>query len=528
MELQKEDLEKLYADTFKGLDEGTVVKGRVLEVKQDGVIIDVGYKREGFIPRSELLEREQDNLKPEDKIDVYVVELTDADGFIKLSRQKAEGIRTWEILEDAFHKGLIVEGKIIGKIKGGMVVSIGGVKAFLPGSQIGLKVLKETDHLIGETHTFKVIKLTNKTSNVIVSRRILLEEERNKLRKETLLKLKEGAVVKGTVKNLTDYGVFIDLGGIDGLLHISDMSWGRISHPGELFSIGDTVEVVILSFDSESEKVTLGYKQKKTDPWASVEEKYPPGKKVIGKVIGITDYGIFIELEEGVEGLVHVSEIDWLENVRKPSKYFSIGDTVEAAILKVNKVDKKISLSIKQLKPNPWEIIKEKYTVGQKITGTVKSFSDFGAFISLEDGIDALLHISDISWIKRIKHPSDALKKGEPLEVLILNIEPEKKRISVGLKELTTDPWIEEIPNKYNLGDTIKGKIVNTADFGLFVELEDGVEGLIHASELEKKIDEKIDELFKLGTELTARIINIDTDERKIGLSLKNVGDFHK
>jgi small subunit ribosomal protein S1 len=524
MDLQREELEKLYANTFKGLQEGVIVKGRVIQINQNGVIVDVGSKCEGFIPVTELVENEHNTLKPEDEVEVYVVEIGDSDDFIKLSRQRAERIKTWEMLENALDKGLPVEGKIIGKVKGGMTVDIGGVKAFLPGSQIDLKALKNTDHLIGQLHRFKVIKLNNKASNVIVSRRLLLEEERNRLREETLRKLKEGVIIKGTIKNLTDYGAFIDLGGVDGLLHISDMSWGRISHPSELFSIGDTVEVVVLTFDPETEKVTLGYKQKKPDPWTYVEEKYPPGKKVLGKVVSITDYGIFIELEEGVEGLVHVTEIDWSERIRKPSKYFSIGDMVEVVVLKVNKSDKRISLSIKQLKPNPWEIIKEKYTVGQKITGRVRSFTDFGAFISLNEGVDALLHISDISWTKHIKHPSEVLKKGQQIEVVILNIEPEKERISVGLKELTPDPWIKEIPNKYNLGDTVKGKVVDIADSGLLVELEDGVEGLIYAAEIKKTSGKKIDELFKIGVELTARIINVDTAERKIGLSMK-IGD---
>jgi len=521
METQMNDFEKLYANTFKGLKERAIVKGNVLQVKPDGVIVDVGTKCEGFIPLNELLENDINHLKPGDNIEVFVENLNDSDGFVKLSRQKAEGIRTWDMLENAFNNGLGVDGKITGKVKGGMTVSIGGVNAFLPGSQIDLKAIKNTDHLIGQNCTFKVININHKGSNVIVSRRVLLEEERNKLREQTLHQLKEGSIVKGVIKNLTDYGAFIDLGGIDGLLHISDMSWGRISHPGELFSIGDTVEVVVLSFNPETGKVTLGYKQKKPDPWTSVDEKYPVGKVVLGKVITTTDYGIFIELEEGLEGLIHISEIDWVEKSLKPSKYFSVGDKVEAVILKVNKEDKKISLSIKQLKPNPWETVKNKFTVGQRISGKVKSFADFGAFIALDEGVDALLHISDISWLKRIKHPSDVLKKGQQIEVVILSIEPEKERISVGLKNLTPDPWTQEIPAKYKLGDTIQGKASTITDFGVFVELEDGVEGLIHKSEIEKNPDEKMEDLFKIGAEVTARIININPAERKMYLSLK-------
>lgn len=515
------DLDKFYADSFRGLKPGEITKGTVMQINKDGVIVDVGSKSEGFIPMSELVEDERMN--PGDEIEVFIERLRDAHGFVKLSRQKAEGVKTWDMMEAAFKEEQTIEGKITGKVKGGMTVNIGGISAFLPGSQIDLKAPKNTDSLIGKTFTFKILNLNNKGSNIIVSRRVLLEEERGKMREQTLGTLKEGAIVQGTVKNLTDYGVFVDLGGIDGLLHISDMSWGRISHPGELFSIGDKVEVMILTFNPETEKVTLGYKQKKSDPWTTVEEKYPIGQKVSGKVINTTDYGIFIELEEGVEGLIHVTELDWVEKSIKPSKYFSIGDQVEAAILKVSKDDKKISLSIKQLKPNPWETVKEKYTIGQRITGTVKSFADFGAFISLDEGVDALLHISDMSWVKRVRHPSDILKKNQEIEVVVLNIEPDKERISVGLKELTPDPWIEEIPSKYSLGDTITGTITNIADFGLFVELEEGVEGLLHISEVEKKPDEKLEDLFKPGDELSARIINVNPEERKIDLSLKTM-----
>ena len=518
-----DDLEKFYADSFKGLKTGAVTKGTVIQVKQDGIIVDVGSKSEGFIPVRKLMDNEHNKLKPGDKVDVFIERLTDSDGFVGLSRQKAEGIKAWDTIEDVFKQGLTIDGKITGKVKGGMTVNIDGVMAFLPGSQIDLKAPKNTDSLIGRIYSFKVLNVNHKGPNVVVSRRALLEEERSKLREKTITKLTEGAIVEGKIKNLTDYGVFVDLGGIDGLLHISDMSWGRISHPGELFSIGDNVEVIVLTFNQESNKVTLGYKQKKPDPWTTVEEKYPSGQTVVGKIITITDYGLFIELEEGVEGLIHVTEIDWIEKSIKPSKFFSIGDNVEAIILKVNKDEKRISLSIKQLKPNPWETIKGKYEVGQKITGKVKSFADFGAFIALDEGVDALLHISDISWVKHVNHPSDVLKKGQETEIIVLNIETEKERISVGTKQLTPDPWISEIPDKYKLGDTVTGKIVSVADFGLFVEFEDGVEGLVHKSEIEKNPDETIDELFKVGDELTSRVININTSERKLDLSMKTM-----
>ncbi len=522
MELQREELEKLYADTFKVLHEGAVIKGKVIQRRADGVIVDLGTKSEGFIPIDELKEDEQRTLMSGDAVTVYIMGLKHHDGFIRVSKQRAEGIVTLEALEDAFQKGLPIEGKIVGKVKGGMTVDINGVKAFLPGSQIDLKVIKNSDSLIGQCCPFKIIQLDTKKNNIILSRRVLLEEERNKLRDKTLLQLDEGAIVKGTVKNITDYGAFVDLGGIDGLLHISDMSWGRISHPSELLSIGDSIDVVILTFDRESVKVTLGYKQKRPDPWLSAAEKYAEGKKIQGKVINITDYGIFIELEEGVEGLVHVSELDWAEKVRKPSKYFSIGDMVDVVVLKISAADKRISLSIKQLKPNPWEIIKDKYAVGQKITGTVRGFTDFGAFIGLEEGVDALLHISDISWVRHIKHPSDALKKGEPIEAVILSIEPEKEKMSVSFKDMTPDPWLKEIPDKYSLGDNVKGKVVSIAEPGIFIELEGGVEGLVQTSEINKSSEESIETLFKIGSELDVRIVNIDTSKRRIGLSIKN------
>ncbi len=517
------DLEKFYADSFKGLKTGAVTKGKVIQIKQDGIIVDVGSKSEGFIPVRKLMDNEIKRLKLGDEVDVFIERLYDSDGFVGLSRQKAEGVKAWDTIEDVFKQGLTIDGKITGKVKGGMTVNIDGVMAFLPGSQIDLKAPKNTDNLIGQIHTFKILNVNQKGPNVVVSRRALLEEERSKLREETIKRLTEGALMEGKIKNLTDYGVFIDLGGIDGLLHISDMSWGRISHPGELFSIGDTVEVIILTFNTENEKVTLGYKQKKPDPWTTVDEKYPSGETVLGKIITITDYGLFIELEEGVEGLIHVTEIDWIEKSIKPSKYFSIGDRVEAVILKVNRDEKRISLSIKQLKPNPWETVKDKYEVGQKIMGKVKSFADFGAFIALDEGVDALLHISDISWIKRVKHPSDILKKGQEIEIIVLNIEPDKERISVGAKQLTTDPWVDEVPAKYNLGDTVSGKIVNVADFGIFVEFEDGVEGLIHKSEIEKNPDEPSEDLFKVGAELSSRVININAAERKLDLSMKTM-----
>ncbi|MBI4843774.1 MAG: 30S ribosomal protein S1 [Nitrospirae bacterium] len=523
METQNENFEKLYAETFNELYEGAIVKGRVLKIKDDGVIVDLGYKREGFIPSGELMDDECKTLKPEEEIDVQVTGFYDKQGFIRLSRQKAAAEKSWSMLEAALESGAPVKGKITGKVKGGMSVNIGGVAAFLPGSQIDLKVVRDADLLLGQTHDFRVIKLDQKGSNVILSRRVLLEEERSKAKSATLERIKEGVRVNGVVKNLTDYGAFIDLGGIDGLLHISDMSWGRINHPGELFSVNDRIDVLVLGFDREKEKVNLGYKQMRPDPWLGAVAKYPAGERFTGKVIGITDYGVFVELEEGVEGLVHVSEIDWIEKSKKPSKLFNINDKVEVSVLSVNINDKKISLSIKQLKPNPWDIVRERYSAGDRVKGVVRSFTDFGAFIGLEEGVDALLHISDISWLKHTRHPSDVLEKGQEIEIVITDIDAEKRRMSVSLKSLKPDPWIYDIPGRYGLGDTVNGRVSGIADFGIFVELGEGVEALLHVSEIEKKHDEKIEEIFKLGDELKARIINIDPEARKIGLSTKTM-----
>ncbi|MBI5050143.1 MAG: 30S ribosomal protein S1 [Nitrospirae bacterium] len=521
MELQREDLDRLYADTFMRVHEGAIIKGKIILIKQDSIIVNIGQKCEGCIPLTEFSQDELSAVYPGKEIDVYVTSKDTRDGFISLSKDKAAKIKTWENLENACQRGFPVDGKIIGKVKGGMTVNISGVQAFLPGSQIDLKVLNDTDHLIGQVFPFKIIKIDNKRSNVIVSRRLLLEDEREELKKRTILSLTEGSIVKGVVKNITDYGAFIDIGGVDGLLHISDMSWGRISHPGELFSIGDAIDVIVLKFDKGAERVTLGYKQKNADPWSLAEGKYPPGKKISGKVISIVDYGIFMELEEGLEGLVHISEIEWSEKIKKPSKYFSIGDVVEAIVLKVVSAEKKISLSIKQLKPNPWVLINQKYTVGQKIRGRVRNFTDFGAFISLDEGVDALLHISDITCNKPVKHPSEVLKKGQEVEAVIVSIDPEKERMALALKEITHDPWIEDIPHKYNSGGHVKGRIVRITDLGIFVELEEGVEGLIYSLEIEKSTEKKVSDLYKIGDELTAMVRKIDPSQKRIELSLE-------
>ncbi len=522
MEFQREELEKLYSESFRRLEEGAILKGKILKVNNDGVIVDIGYKSEGFIPIEEFTEDELSTIQPDDEIEVYVSGIRDSEGTVNLSREKALKIKTWDLIDEAMAKGSPIEGKVVGKVKGGLSVDISGVKAFLPGSQIDLKAVRDTNRLMGQVLSFKVLKVNPRRSNIIISRRAILEEERRKLKEDTLLKIKEGAIVNGVVKNITDYGAFIDLGGIDGLLHISDMSWGRIGHPSELFKVGDNVEVMVLKFDSDNERVTLGYKQKKQDPWLTVQEKHPVGKKIKGRVINITDYGAFVEIEDGLEGLVHVTEMDWSEKLKHPSKYVSEGDEVEAVVIKIEKEERRISLSIRRLKPSPWELVAQRYRVGQKIAGRVRSFTEFGAFIGLDEGVDALLHISDMSWTRHIKHPSEILKKGQKIEAIVINIEPEKERMALGIKQLTPDPWLEEIPMTFRLSDRVKGKVVKIADFGIFIELEGGVEGLIYSSEIEKPASKKLEEIAKIGDELEARIIKVDTSERKIGLSMRS------
>jgi len=521
MEIQAEDLERLYADSFRGIRSGQITKGKVIAIKPDGVIVDMGSKSEGFIPRDELIEEEHDSINPGDEIEVFVERLRDSDGFIRLSRLKAEEIRSWERVNTAYRKKTPVEGTIIEKIKGGMKVKIGTLKAFLPASHIDTKSVEKPERLIGSKMKFKIISLNQREQNIVVSRRVVIEEELEQKKQETISKLKEGALIKGKVKNITDYGAFIDLGGIDGLLHISDMSWGRISHPSEIFRIGHEVEVVVLKFDQDKEKITLGYKQKTPDPWDTADKRYPPGQRVNGRIISITDFGLFVELEEGIEGLVHISEIDWLKRNIKLSNYFSVGDRVEAVVLRTDKADRRISLSIRKLKPNPWELVKQRYKVGQKVLGRVTRFAEFGAFIQFKEGVEALLHVSDMSWTKKIRHPSEVLRRGQDVEVIIMSIDYEREKISVSMKHLMPDPWIKDIPSRYQLGEWVNGRVSRIVDFGAFIELEGGVEGLLHISQMEKRPDERIEDLFKVGDEVSTRIINIDPSERKIDLSMK-------
>ncbi len=516
--MDRSAMEALYAESFRNIEEGTIVEGRIVAIGKDKIIVDIGYKSEGLIALDQFPPDELKALKVNDRLQVYIENTEDAEGNLILSKEKADKMKIWEDLEKLFKDEKSVEGRILSKIKGGMMVDI-GVKAFLPGSQIDLHPVRDLDGLIGKVFPMKIIKINHRRGNVVVSRRVLLEETRDRNRQTTLANLKEGQLIQGMVKNITDYGAFIDLGGIDGLLHITDMSWGRVGHPSEMFSIGDRVEVTVLKYDRETGRISLGLKQKSADPWTNVGNKYPMGTRVKGKVVSLTDYGAFVELEPGVEGLVHVSEMSWTHEVRHPSKVVSIGDQVEAAVLNVDPANRKISLGMKQTAPNPWDVVETKYPAGTRIEGKIKSLTDFGAFVGLDEGIDGLIHVSDMSWVKHIKHPSELFKKGQKVEAVVLRIDKEKERLSLGFKQLTRDPWDDEIPNRIRVGSTIVGKVSKIADFGVFVELEGGVEGLIHVSEARMEPPARLEDTFKVQEDVTAMVIKVDREERKIALS---------
>jgi len=520
--LKTDDLNMMeaYEETFRNIVEGEIVKGEIVQITEGEVVVDVGYKSEGAISINEfrtMLER--GNLKVGDKIDVFLERTEDSDGQISISKEKADKVKIWDDLTESYESGKEIDGKVIEKTKGGLIVDI-GVRAFLPGSQIDLRPVKDMDSLIGQMFTVRVIKLNKERGNIVLSRRIILEKEREDKKKQTLEKIKEGALVEGIVKNITDYGAFIDLGGIDGLLHITDMSWGRINHPSELFSVGDRITVVVIKYDKENEKVSLGYKQKTFDPWEAVEEKYSIGTKVKGRVISITDYGAFVELEKGVEGLIHISEMSWTKKIRHPSKILTVDTEIEAIVLDLDKERKRISLGLKQTELNPWYVLKDKYPISSNITGKVRNITNFGAFIEVEDGIDGLVHISDMSWTQRINHPSEILKKGDRIDAVVLDLDPDNEKLSLGIKQLSEDPW-SAIPGKFPVGRDTNGRIVKITEFGAFVELEKDVEGLIHLSEFSKERIEKPGDIVAIGDTVNVRIIKIDTDERKIGLSMR-------
>ncbi len=516
----EERMEDWFSQEFSDFEEGEVVRGHIVQVRGGEVVVDVGYKSEGTIPLEEFL-RSGTVPKVGDEIEVYLEAKEDNEGLIVLSKDRADKIKVWDVVSGAYEKGTPVEGKVVEIVKGGLAVDV-GVRAFLPGSQVDLRPVKNLASMVGQTVRAKVIKLNRRRGNVVLSRRALLEEEREERRRHTLSVLQEGMTLTGTVKNITDYGAFVDLGGVDGLLHVTDMSWGRIGHPSEIFQVGDQVEVVVLHFDKETGRVSLGYKQRSSDPWETVETKYPVGAKVTGRVVSLTNYGAFVELEPGVEGLVHVSEMSWTRRVRHPSKLVNVEDPVEVMVLDVNKATKRISLGMKQVEPDPWTTIEERYKPGMRVQGKVRNLTDFGAFVELEPGVDGLLHISDMSWTRNIGHPSDLLKRGQTLETLILSVDREAKRISLGVKQIQPDPW-EVVAERYPVGSRVTGKVVRLTDFGAFVELEPGVDGLLHISQMSDRPVNRAEDIANVGDALTLLVIRVEPVERRIGLSLKEL-----
>ena len=509
----------LYAGSFRNIAEGEVIKGTVLQVSESEVIVDVGYKSEGIISLNEFLdENGEAAVHPGDTVDVLLERTEDRDGHIVLSREKAEKMKIWDEVEKAYADRKVVLGRVIERIKGGLAVDI-GVRAFLPGSQIDVRPVRNLDSLKGQELRMRVIKVNKKRGNIVLSRKALLEEENAEKKKETLATLAEGKVMPGVVKNLTDYGAFIDLGGIDGLLHVTDMSWGRAQHPSELFKVNDEVDVIVLKFDPTTERVSLGYKQLHADPWISAAERYQVGQRLSGKVVSLTDYGAFVELEPGVEGLIHVSEMSWSKRVKHPSKLLTVGDSVESMVLGVDPAARRISLGLKQIESNPWHQLTERYPVGSKLTGKVRNLTEFGAFVEVEEGIDGLIHISDMSWSKRLKHPSEVLKKGDEVETMVLNIDPDNQRLSLGLKQLATDIW-DDFFSGTKVGDVVEGRVVRITNFGAFVELAEGIEGLIHVSEFDEQAGGERTDL-KVDTTIQMRVIKLSPSERKIGLSIR-------
>jgi small subunit ribosomal protein S1 len=521
---EEENYEKLLDQyVARKFAEGEVMKGTVLKLTDTDVVVDIGYKSEGVIPVTQFIDATGHlTIKVGDVIDVLLEDTEDGDGHIVLSKEKAEKVRVWEEVEKAYNENTIIRGRVIERIKGGLSVDI-GVRAFLPGSQIDVRPVKNLDSLKGKEIECRVIKLNRKRGNIVLSRKLVLETEQQRKKAFTLEVLKEDAEVRGIVKNITDYGVFVDLGGIDGLLHVTDLSWGRVNHPSEMFNVGDEITVKILKYDREKERVSLGYKQLTPDPWTLVRQVYPVGARVTGKVVNITDYGAFVELESGVEGLIHVSEMSWSKRVKHPSKVLQVGQDVEAVVLDVDMENRRISLGMKQTEPDPWSTLAERYAIGSVITGRVRNLTDFGAFIEVEEGIDGLVHVSDISP-RRIKHPSEVLKKGERVEAVILNIDTENHRLSLGIKQLQPDVW-EQFFTSHHVGDSVRGRIVRHAPFGVFVELDEGIEGLCHVSEIDEADRQNLEHRFRLSEEGEFKIIKLSPTERKIGLSHKALAE---
>ena len=515
---EHDEMMDLYEDTFEAIEQGEIVIGKVLSIRDNAVLVDIGFKSEGVISLSEF--GEPPAIEEGDEVEVFLESIEDQEGQVVLSKTKADFMRVWDRIRDAYDTEQMVEGRLMRRIKGGIVVDLFGVEAFLPGSQIDIKQVKNFDRFIGEVFPFRIIKLNKNRRNIVISRRVVLEEERARLRKQILATLEVGQIRSGTVKNITDFGAFIDLGGLDGLLHITDIAWGRVGHPSEELSIGQEIEVQVLNFDAERERISLGLKQLQDHPWKGVSERYKVDDKVLGKVVSITDYGAFVELEQGVEGLVHISEMSWTQHIRHPSKLVSISDEVEVMVLRVDEEGQKISLGLKQVQPDPWESLDIKYPAGTPIRGVVRNLTTFGAFVEIEDGIDGLVHISDLSWTKRIRHPSDVVRKGQELDVIVINIDKERRRISLGHKQTIENPWAA-LAVTYAVGNAVSGRISHMLDRGVLVDLEGQVEGFVPSSQLGIDDLKRPGESFAEGDELPLKVMEFDEDQKKIVLSVK-------
>ena len=514
-----EEVARIYEDTLRNFVQGEVVRGRVVSVSDDKVLVDINYKSEGVISRSEFPADMEINV--DDQFDVFIEETEGEEGMPVLSKTKADRIKNWTKVQRAYDSDEVVQGKVVRRVKGGLKVDVSGLDSFLPASQIASRPAGDLDRFIGESWEFKVIKLSRRRRNIVLSRRKLIEEEQAKEKEQLLDTLEIGMTIEGEVKNITDFGAFIDVGGIDGLLHVSDMSWGRVRHPSDAVKVGQVLEVKVLNFDKETERISLGLKQKVPNPWIGVEDKYPVRTTVTGRVVSMTDYGAFVELEEGVEGMIHVSEMSWTRRVRHPSDVLEIDQQVEVAVLNADSEHEKIALGLKQVTPNPWEELAQKYPPGTVIEGEVKNLTDYGAFVEVEDGIDGLLHVSDMSWTRRVNHPSEMVAKGDRIEVSVLSVDPDREKVSLGLKQLERDPWLDA-GEKHSVGDHMEVTISKLVSFGAFATLENGIEGLIHVSELAKERVAKPEDVVSVGDVVNVKIITFDPTQRKIGLSVKD------
>jgi small subunit ribosomal protein S1 len=511
------EMQELIAKSLRDFKEGSIVKGRILEIRPREVLVDIGYKSEGVIPVSEF--DDMSEVEVGDEVEVLLEKLENEDGMIVLSKEKAAHKQNWDKIVKVFQGDGLIKGKVKSVVKGGLTVNI-GVEAFLPGSQIDIVPPKDLQQFVGNTYDFKIVKINDERKNVVLSRREIIEQERAEKRAKFLESVQVGNTVKGTVKNLTDFGAFIDLDGMDGLLHITDMTWGRLTHPSELLKIGQEIDVVVLDINREKERVSLGLKQTQRNPWDKIEERFPVGATVKGKVTNLVPYGAFVEIEEGVEGLIHVSELSWTKRITRPSDVLTQGQEIEAVVLGVNKEEQKISLGVRQLEPNPWDAIEQKYVIGSKVKGKIRNMTAYGAFVELEEGIDGMIHVSDLSWTRKINHPSEVLKKNDEVEAVVLDIDKVNQRISLGIKQLDSDPW-KEIDQKYKIGDLVHGKVTKLASFGAFIQLQDDIDGLVHISQLSEEHVAKVKDVLKVGQEVEARVIKVDKAERRIGLSIK-------